>query len=189
VQAHALAGINRAKYTALRRLYSGLKLMTLLAVGLVGIAALAAVVGTARKVTKAATRGAKALGTADRIDTPGVKEPSGIAFYPPTGHLFVVGDEGLIAELDGNGKVLKTTKIEAQIEGRDRSHAVGDAHPRFRVPVGAHPLRPGQRPGDEALAPGFGRDARHDDHRSQPGIRGSGLPSGRPASPAAASST
>jgi hypothetical protein len=116
VQAHALAGINRAKYTALRRLYSGLKLMTLLAVGLVGIAALAAVVGTARKVTKAATRGAKALGTADRIDTPGVKEPSGIAFYPPTGHLFVVGDEGLIAELDGNGKVLKTTKIEAQIE-------------------------------------------------------------------------
>jgi len=116
VQAHALAGINRAKYTALRRLYSGLKLMTLLAVGLVGIAALAAVIGTARKVTKAATRGAKVLGTAERIDNPGVKEPSGIAFYPPSGHLFVVGDEGLIAELDGNGKVLKTTKIEAQVE-------------------------------------------------------------------------
>ena len=116
VQAHALAGINRAKYTALRRLYSGLKLMTLLAVGLVGIAALAAVIGTARKVTKAATRGAKVLGTAERITSVGVKEPSGIAFYPPTGHLFVVGDEGLLAELDGNGKVLKTTKIEAQIE-------------------------------------------------------------------------
>ena len=113
---HALAGINRAKYTALRRLYSGLKMMTLLAVGLVGIAALAAVIGTARKVTKAATRGAKVLGTAERIDNPGVKEPSGIAFYPPNGHLFVVGDEGLIAELDGNGKVLKTTKIEAQVE-------------------------------------------------------------------------
>src|SRR4051812_18030312 len=112
VQAHALAGINRAKYTALRRLYSGLKLMTLLAVGLVGIAALAAVIGTARKVTKAATRGAKVLGTAERITSVGVKEPSGIAFYPPTGHLFVVGDEGLLAELDGNGKVLKTTKIE-----------------------------------------------------------------------------
>jgi uncharacterized protein YjiK len=116
VQAHALAGINRAKYTALRRLYSGLKLMTLLAVGLVGIAALAAVIGTARKVTKAATRGAKVLGAAERITTVGVKEPSGVAFYPPTGHLFVVGDEGLIAELDGNGKLLKTTKIEAQIE-------------------------------------------------------------------------
>jgi uncharacterized protein YjiK len=116
VQAHALAGINRAKYTALRRLYSGLKLMTLLAVGLVGIAALSTVVGTARKVTKAATRGAKVLGTAERITNVGVKEPSGIAFYPPNGHLFVVGDEGMISELDANGKAIKGTKIEAQIE-------------------------------------------------------------------------
>jgi uncharacterized protein YjiK len=116
VQAHALAGINRAKYGALRRLYSGLKLMTLLAVGLVGLTALATAIGTARKVTKAANRGAKILGTAQRIDTPGVREPSGIVFHPPTGHLFVVGDEGTIAELDGNGKVLGATKIEAQIE-------------------------------------------------------------------------
>jgi uncharacterized protein YjiK len=116
VQAHALAGINRAKYTALRRLYSGLKLMTLLAVGLVGLAALASVVGTARKVAKASARGAKILGTAERIDNVGVKEPSGIAFYPPTGHFFVVGNEGAIAELDDKGHPLKTTKIEAQIE-------------------------------------------------------------------------
>ncbi len=116
VQAHALAGINRAKYTALRRLYSGLKLMTLLAVGLVGLAALATVVGTAREVTKAAARGSKILGTAEKIDNVGVKEPSGIAFYPPTGHFFVVGDEGAIAELDDKGHPLKTTKIEAQIE-------------------------------------------------------------------------
>jgi len=116
VQAHALAGINRAKYAALRRLYSGLKLMTLLAVGLVGLAALASVVGTARKVAKASARGAKILGTAERIDNVGVKEPSGIAFYPPTGHFFVVGDEGAIAELDDKGHPLKTTKIEAQIE-------------------------------------------------------------------------
>ncbi len=116
VQAHALAGINRAKYTALRRLYSGLKLMTLLAVGLVGLAALATVVGTARKVTKAANRGAKILGAAERLGSVGVKEPSGIAFQPTTGHLFVVGDEGALAELDGEGKVVNTTKIEAQIE-------------------------------------------------------------------------
>ena len=102
VQAHALAGINRAKYTALRRLYSGLKLMTLLAVGLVGIAALAAVIGTARKVTKAATRGAKVLGTADRFENPGVKEPSGIAFYPPTGH--PSGGEGMISGARRQGR-------------------------------------------------------------------------------------
>jgi uncharacterized protein YjiK len=116
VQAHALAGINRAKYTALRRLYSGLKLMTLLAVGLVALAALATVVGTARKVTKAAQRGAKILGTAERVASPGVKEPSGVAFHPGLGHLFVVGDDGLLAELDLDGKVLGTTKIESQIE-------------------------------------------------------------------------
>jgi uncharacterized protein YjiK len=116
VQAHALANINRAKYTALRRLYSGLKLMTLLAVGLVGLAALATVVGTARQVTKAASRGAKILGGAERFGSPGVKEPSGIAFYPPSNHLFVVGDEGAIAEIDDAGKVVKTTKIEAQVE-------------------------------------------------------------------------
>ena len=96
VQAHALAGINRAKYSALRRLYSGLKLMTLLAVGLVGIAALAAVVGTARKVTKAATRGAEGPRHRGAHRDTGVKEPSGIAFHPAIGHLFVVGDEGLL---------------------------------------------------------------------------------------------
>jgi len=116
VQAHALAGINRAKYGALRRLYSGLKLMTLLAVGLVGLAALATAVGTARKVTRAARRGEKILGTAERITNPGVKEPSGITFHKPSGHLFVVGDDGGLAELDANGKVLSTTKIESQIE-------------------------------------------------------------------------
>jgi uncharacterized protein YjiK len=116
VQAHALAGINRAKYNALRRLYSGLKLMTLLAVGLVGLAALATVVGTAREVSKAAKRGAKVLGAAQRIDSPGVKEPSGIAFYPPTGHLFVVGDDGAMSELDGEGKVVNRSKVESQIE-------------------------------------------------------------------------
>src|SRR5205814_505941 len=82
-----------------------------LAVGLVGLAALSTVIGTARQVTRAATRGQKILGAAERIESPGVKEPSGIAFYPPSGHLFVVGDEGMIAELDDAGKVVKTTKI------------------------------------------------------------------------------
>jgi uncharacterized protein YjiK len=116
VQAHALAGINRAKYTALRRLYSGLKLMTLLAVGLVGLAALATVVGTARKVTKAAERGSKILGAAERIAKIGVREPSGIAFHAARGRLYVVGDEGSLAELGPEGQVINTTKIEAQIE-------------------------------------------------------------------------
>src|SRR5713101_4167143 len=77
VQAHALAGINRAKYTALRRLYSGLKLRTLLAVGLVGLAVISSVLGTARKVTKAASFVFNVTATAEKIDNVGVKEPSG----------------------------------------------------------------------------------------------------------------
>src|SRR4029078_12289838 len=104
VQAHALAGINRAKYGALRRLYSGLKLMTLLAVGLVGLAALPPAVGTARKVTRAARRGEKILGTAERITNPGVKEPSGITFHKPSGHLFVIGEHGGVADVAGDGE-------------------------------------------------------------------------------------
>src|SRR5688572_5896681 len=46
VQAHALAEINRAKYTALRKLYKGLQIMTLMAVGLVALGGIAGLVGT-----------------------------------------------------------------------------------------------------------------------------------------------
>ena len=63
VQAHALAEINRAKYAALRKLYKGLQIMTLMAVGLVALGGLASVVGTAKKAGKGA-RGEDILGTA-----------------------------------------------------------------------------------------------------------------------------
>lgn len=116
VQAHALAGINKAKYGALRRLYLGLKIMTMLAVGLVGLAAAATVVDTMRKVSRAAGRGAKILGQAEKVLVDGVKEPSGIAFYPGTSHLFVVGDEGSLVEIDSEGKRLHGMKVEAQLE-------------------------------------------------------------------------
>lgn len=115
VQAHALAEINRAKYEALRKLYKGLQIMTLMAVGLVALGGLATVVGTAKKAGQGA-RGEDILGTAERITQTGVKEPSGVAFHPITGHVFVVGDDGTLAELDGSGKNLRTLKVENQIE-------------------------------------------------------------------------
>jgi uncharacterized protein YjiK len=116
LQVHAFAGINKAKYGALRRLYKGLQVMTIMAVGLLGLAAVAAFVGTARKASQPLLRGEELLGRATRIGQPGVKEPSGIAFHPGLGRLFLVGDEGTLAELDVQGQVLKTTKIEHQIE-------------------------------------------------------------------------
>ena len=115
VQAHALAEINRIKYGALRRLYKGLQIMTLMAVGLVALGGLASVVGTAKKAGKGA-RGEDILGTAQRIDNTGVKEPSGIAFHPRSGHMFVVGDDGTLAELDGAGKNIRTLHVEKQLE-------------------------------------------------------------------------
>lgn len=40
-----------------------------------------------------------------------VKEPSGIAFHPGRGTLFVVGDRGDVAELSRQGKVLRQTNL------------------------------------------------------------------------------
>ena len=115
VQAHALAEINRAKYAALRRLYKGLQIMLLMAVGLVALGGMAALVGTAKKASKAA-RGEDIFGAAERITHTGVKEPSGVAFHPGLNHLFVVGDDGTLAELDAAGKNIRTLKVEKQIE-------------------------------------------------------------------------
>jgi uncharacterized protein YjiK len=118
VQAHALAVINKAKYAALRRLYQGLQIMTLMAVGLVGAAAIASVISAARGHSddKATRRGHNALGEAQRISGFGVKEPSGIAYHSQLERLYVVGDEGSLAELDLQGKRLQTFRIEEQIE-------------------------------------------------------------------------
>ena len=115
VQAHALATINRIKYAALRRLYKGLQIMLLMAVGLVALAGIASLVGTAKKAVKS-TRGEDILGVAERITHGGVKEPSGVTFHPVTGHLFVVGDDGTLAELDGAGKHIHTFQVEKQLE-------------------------------------------------------------------------
>jgi uncharacterized protein YjiK len=116
IQAHALAAINRAKYAALGRLYKGLLIMTIMGVGLVALAGLAQVVGTAKKAKETLSRGEEILGTTQRITDTGVKEPSGAAFHPGLGHVFVVGDDGTLAELDGFGKNVRTIRVEQQIE-------------------------------------------------------------------------
>jgi uncharacterized protein YjiK len=45
-----------------------------------------------------------------------VGEPSGVAFHQRLGHLFVVGDEGTLAELDGEGRLLRKTLLAANLE-------------------------------------------------------------------------
>jgi uncharacterized protein YjiK len=66
-----------------------------------------------KKGGKAAAKGAKpapverpaaqVLGEPSRFAASGALEPSGVAFHAPTGHLFVVGDEGSLAEIALDG--------------------------------------------------------------------------------------
>jgi uncharacterized protein YjiK len=116
VQAHALAEINKAKYSALRRLYKGLQLMTLMAVGLVVLASAAQVIGTARKASQAINRGADVLGQAQRLTLSGLKEPSGITYHPGRGRLYAVSDDRVLAELDTQGKGTGMATIDQQVE-------------------------------------------------------------------------
>lgn len=116
LQVHALAKINRAKYGALGRLYRGLKAMTVLTAGLImAIAALGlgppeaartpALVATAYKNKAEAVQ---LLGEPARFTVVGALEPSGLVFDRPSGHLFVVGDEGTLSEVSGDGQAVSS---------------------------------------------------------------------------------
>ena len=124
VQVHVLARINHAKYAALRRLYGGLRVMTLLVAGLlltIAFAMLPAVYTPASAATPA-PRPKKdkadkaALGTPQRFTDIGAREPSGIAYHAKLGRLFVVGDEGSVTELDVDGKLVRTDAVPGNLE-------------------------------------------------------------------------
>lgn len=115
LQVHALAKINRAKYGALGRLYRGLKAMTVLTAGLItAIAALgldpardaAVTPAAAAKAYKSRAEAVQLLGEPARFTVVGALEPSGLAVHRPSGHLFVVGDEGTLAEVSGDGQAV-----------------------------------------------------------------------------------
>jgi uncharacterized protein YjiK len=120
VQTHIIARTNQDKYAALRRLYAGLRVMTLLAAGLITLLAFTALAaaedsgGSGKKGKKAEAANA-ALGEPELVKA-GAREPSGIAFDARTGHLLLVGDEGRLVELDGEGKVLARHVVPGDIE-------------------------------------------------------------------------
>jgi uncharacterized protein YjiK len=128
VQLHALAAINRAKFAALDKLYRGLQLMTVFAVLmlLMGTAFIFHNKGEKLKLKKHAFLGVgqeKEEEKADEIFAKpqsvtglGVKEPSGVVFDPRLGHLFVVGDEGTVGELDGDGKSIDVREVKGDLE-------------------------------------------------------------------------
>lgn len=120
VQAHALAQINKAKYRALRRLYFGLQLMTVMAVLLLAVGSYFVLSGKALRLDAKrelqGKAGGSTFGAPQRFAKIGVAEPSGIAFHPQTGHLFVVGDEGKLAEMDTSGNVVRSVALPGNLE-------------------------------------------------------------------------
>jgi uncharacterized protein YjiK len=69
----------------------------------------------AKAAQKAEASGGQ-LGKPQRFGRVGVNEPSGVAYHAPTGHLFVVGDDGKLAELDLSGKVVHSQPFPGNLE-------------------------------------------------------------------------
>jgi uncharacterized protein YjiK len=128
VQLHALSAIIRAKYAALDRLYRGLQLMVVFAVVLllIGTGFIFHSKGERLRLKKNALMGGLIPGAGgakssvfaapQRIADFGVKEPSGVAFDPRLGHIFAVGDEGSLAELDAGGKRIDSRSFAGNLE-------------------------------------------------------------------------
>jgi uncharacterized protein YjiK len=65
---------------------------------------------------KEEVKAAEIFGKPVRVADLGVKEPSGVVFHPGRGHLFVVGDEGTLAELDANGARIDVRGVQGNLE-------------------------------------------------------------------------
>jgi uncharacterized protein YjiK len=124
-----LARINLDKYRSLRRLYGGLRVLTLLAGGLLAILALSmlfyhpaglpspgALLRAVGPVVAADRPGGSPLGTATVVSSAGVRAASGVAWSAARRRLFVVGDRGTLAEVAPPGKVVATHRPKGNLE-------------------------------------------------------------------------
>jgi uncharacterized protein YjiK len=121
VQNHVMAHINLDKYRSLRRLYRGLRILTLLAGGLLVILALSMLLLPPLGVHGAtaspgAGNPAAGLGEPTTVPLAGVREPSGITWHPALGCFFAVGDRGTLAEVKPSGAVTATHRVKGNIE-------------------------------------------------------------------------
>lgn len=109
-QNHAFARVNQEKYAALCRLYAGLRVLTVLAGGLVGAAGASMVLSP-----RTATDGGE-LGAPTRLARIGVREPSGVAWHASLQRLFLVGDEGRLVEIDPRRGAVATWRVPGNLE-------------------------------------------------------------------------
>ena len=129
VQNHIMARINVDKYRSLRRLYGGLRVLTLLAGGLLAILALSmlfhqpsGLAGSAFPLPASGAAGllegpaSGSLGSPEAVAVLGLREASGIAWHPARGRLFAVGDRGTLAEIDRTGAVVAMHHVGGNLE-------------------------------------------------------------------------
>jgi uncharacterized protein YjiK len=129
VQNHIMARINQDKYRALRRLYGGLRVLTILAGGLLAMLALSMLLHTPSGLPSAGRllRGAEpavlgasaspsALGAPVAVSGAGVREASGVAWHSARGRFFVVGDRGTLAECAPEGTVVAVHHVRGNLE-------------------------------------------------------------------------
>ncbi|HVQ25179.1 MAG TPA: SdiA-regulated domain-containing protein, partial [Planctomycetota bacterium] len=123
--------INNDKFRSLRRLYGGLRVLTILAGGLLAALALSLLLSRNSPPipshrAEALLPGASASDTARaaagnlsspvRVPVDGLKEASGIAWHAALGRFFVVGDRGALAEVEPGGKLLRTHRVKGNLE-------------------------------------------------------------------------
>jgi uncharacterized protein YjiK len=122
VQNHVMARINVDKYRSLRRLYGGLRVLTLLAGGLLAALALSMLAfrppgpRAAAASDAGATAGPGSLASPEVVPVPGLREASGVAWSPARGRLFVVGDRGTLAEVEPSGAVVARHHVRGNLE-------------------------------------------------------------------------
>ncbi|HEX9189138.1 MAG TPA: SdiA-regulated domain-containing protein [Vicinamibacteria bacterium] len=118
VQNHIMARINVDKYRSLRRLYGGLRVLTILAGGLLAVLALSMLFDQpgAGRARASAEPGSAALGPPAVVAAAFVHEASGVAWHRGRGHLFVVGDRGVLAEIEPSGRVVAAHRVAGNLE-------------------------------------------------------------------------
>jgi len=131
VQNHVMARINSDKFRSLRRLYGGLRVLTILAGVLLAAVALSLLASRgsppipnhksenllpSASTPPAATGSVGTLSAPVRVPVEGLREASGIAWHARLGRFFVVGDRGSLAELEPSGKLVKLHRVKGNLE-------------------------------------------------------------------------
>jgi uncharacterized protein YjiK len=126
VQNHVMARINSDKFRSLRRLYGGLRVLTVLAGGLLAVLALSML--ASREPAISADAGTtsppgalppvegKALAAPVPIPADGLREASGIVWHAALQRFFAVGDRGTLAEIEPSGRVVVLHPVKGNLE-------------------------------------------------------------------------